>query len=456
MGEKYTWSDWCKDTEHFRKEGGRLKVDLEDLEPFIIFELHDKYKAAEEFYSKNPYFFDETQTFWLWDYELSCYVKVDKTGILRRLEDFTPYKKYITSRQQRQEMIYGLQQVGRKNVPRVPEKEWVQFRDMVVDMRTGERFKASHKYFFANPIPWNVGESEETPMMDKIFKEWVFKEGVQDESYVTTLYEIIAYSTLACQPAQRMFALTGAGSNGKSIYQDLIIKFVGENNICTTTMDLLTTNNFASSQLFKKLVAIMGEVNAHDLKNTKLIKQLSGGDMIRYEFKGKTPISAYSYTTCIIATNTLPSTPDRSVGFYRRWLIIDFPNQFPLKKDIIGSIPEKEFENLSFKCIKHCMKILNDKEFTNEGNIEERTRKYEYRSNPLAHFLQEMTMEDPNSEILYKDLFKEFDKFLIKHNHRRINKVTLSKLLKLEGFITEKTSVAGVVGIYILGIKWKP
>jgi len=37
--------------------------------------------------------------------------------------------------------------------------------------------------------------------------------------------------------------------------------------------------------------------------------------------------------------------------FYRRWTIIDFPNQFTEKKDILKDIPEIEFNNLATKCV---------------------------------------------------------------------------------------------------------
>ena len=66
----------------------------------------------------------------------------------------------------------------------------------------------------------------------------------------------------------------------------------------------------------------MGEVDTYDLTNTNLLKQLAGEDLIRFEFKGKTPFSEKSNTTCFIASNSLPVTPDRSNGFYRRNLIL--------------------------------------------------------------------------------------------------------------------------------------
>jgi hypothetical protein len=53
--------------------------------------------------------------------------------------------------------------------------------------------------------------------------------------------------------------------------------------------------------------------------------------MLRCEFKGKNSSDFHNYAKPIITCNVLPETPDKSGGFYRRWCIVDFPNQFDEK-----------------------------------------------------------------------------------------------------------------------------
>jgi hypothetical protein len=57
-----------------------------------------------------------------------------------------------------------------------------------------------------------------------------------------------------------------------------------------------------------------------------------------------------NYAKIIISTNNLPTTDDKTIGFYRRWLIVDFPNQFSEQKDILNDIPEEEYNALALKC----------------------------------------------------------------------------------------------------------
>jgi len=80
----------------------------------------------------------------------------------------------------------------------------------------------------------------------------------------------------------------------------------------------------------------------------------------------------------------------RQFGFYRRWLIIDFPNQFSEKKDILADIPNEEYECLTIKCLMILKDLLEKKEFHNEGSIEERTKKYEDHSDPLEKFIKDL------------------------------------------------------------------
>ena len=94
----------------------------------------------------------------------------------------------------------------------------------------------------------------------------------------------------------------------------------------------------------------MGETNFNEMSRTSKLKKLTGGDLIGFEYKNKNPFEAKNYAKILIATNSLPTTSDKTLGFYRRWMIIDFPNQFSEKKDILKDIPEEEYESLALKC----------------------------------------------------------------------------------------------------------
>ena len=77
-------------------------------------------------------------------------------------------------------------------------------------------------------------------------------------------------------------------------------------------------------------------------------------------------------------------------------MIIDFPNRFSEKKDILKDIPEEEYQMLAVKCVGILKDLLDKREFYKEGSIEQRMKKYEDHSDPLEKFIKEFkkSMED--------------------------------------------------------------
>ncbi len=395
-------------------------------------EVFIRLNQAKAFTKKQPLFYDNAGIWWLWNFDKFCYERSDDVDILNGLASNMNIE--TTNSKVRGEILWALKQVGRKSIAKHPGKTWVQFKDKIIDVKTGEEFESTPEYFITNPIPWAIGKSENTPTLDKYFREWVVMEEVQDESYIKTLYQHLAYSTLQHQFLQRIFAYTGSGSNGKGVFLSLVAKFLGEDNICTTELKLLATKQFESSALYKKQAVFMTEVDAYDMKNTNLLKKLTGEDQIRYEFKGKTPFMESSGTTSFISTNSLPVTPDKSLAFYRRWDIVDFPHIFTVGKDILAEIPDVEFNNLAKKCVRVCKELYKERKFNNEGTVEERMKRYEERSNPLMEFINNEMEESPEVHIVFNSFHKLFCKFLKTKRLRMMTKITTSRGLKNEGF----------------------
>ena len=202
-----------------------------------------------------------------------------------------------------------------------------------------------------------------------------------------------------------IICLIGCGRNGKSKFLGLINNFIGKGNICSTELDTLLDSRFESFKLFKKLVCTMGETNFGVISKTSLLKKLTGQDLIGFEYKHKKPFDDYNYAKILISSNSLPPSEDTSEGFYRRWLILDFPNIFPEGKDILNNIPEEEYNNLAKKVTKILPELLNNSKFTNQGTIEERAKRYILASNPLSFFINLFFKKDYGSYLRYSELY---------------------------------------------------
>lgn len=407
---------------------GRIKITEQDGFNYKTFKIFSRQGQAQVFFEEQPFFYDKGGLWWFWNKDNFKWEIFDEVDILNFIEE-TRGVDIITSKS-RSEILNSLKQEGRKNIPRPVKPTWIQFQDTIYDIETNEHFKATPDYFITNPIPWEVSNSPDTPVMDKIFEEWVGKDHVQ------TLYEIIAYCCLCDYPINRLFCFVGAGMNGKSCFLNLLRKFIGTSNVCTTELDLLLSSRFEVTKLHKKLVCMMGETNFNEMQNTSILKRLTGGDLIGFEYKNKNPFEDMNYAKIIIATNNLPTTTDKTVGFYRRWLIIDFPNAFSEVKDILKDIPEKEYSNLAMKSLMYLNYLITKRGFTNEGSVEERTKKFEDRSNPLDKFIKEYcNLDNPDGYIFKYDFEKKFNQWCKDNRFRNFSEIAIGKEMKERGFV---------------------
>ena len=203
----------------------------------------------------------------------------------------------------------------------------------------------------------------------------------------------------------------------------------------------------------------MGETNFNEINKTSILKKLSGGDLIGFEYKNKDHFEDKNYAKIIIATNNLPTTTDKTVGFYRRWLIIDFPNQFSEQKNILDDIPDEEYKSLALKSSIILKDLLKKRKFHNEGSIEERMKRYEDHSNPLEKFCKENVVEDYECFIWKWEFEKNLNDWCKANRFREISNVAIGKKMK-ELHIEQAEKAAGGFNEgkrwrAWVGIKWK-
>lgn len=409
---------------------------------------------AGDFVRAVPTVYDKNRSWWAWDFDKFQYVETDETELLNgvrfghNLGDDILYKK--------RQFVTALELEARNNKPPELPPEKIQFKDKVYDIKTGETQNildenGTPRFFSLNTIPHELGDSEETPTLDYLFSSWVGKE------HVKTLYEFLAYCCYRAYPIHIITVLNGSGRNGKGSFLKILQRFLGKNNLASTDLDLLSSTNtrFETYNLYRKLGAVMTETNFDVIRKTSLIKALSGDDLIRYEKKGGATIHEHSYAKLIIATNSLPQSEDNTDGMLRRWLIIDFPNQFPAGKDITLTVPEEEFRNLAKKVTRILPELIDRGYFHGQGSIEEQKKKYIETSNPFKPFVSKYCVTGEDLYIPYGQLFNKYVSFCESRKARKPSHKNFKLSLEAENFYKERTTKDGQSAVYVLGVKLK-
>jgi len=395
---------------------------------------------------RKPMFYDQATIWWIWDKDASRWRYADDVDVLNLVHSEDPRQSNFTVNK-KEKIITSLKMRSRNQRPKDIPLNWIQFKDQFFDVKTGQMFAATPEWFCMNPIPWSPGESEETPVMDALITSWV------GEKYLPSIYEMFAYVAYRGYPIHLVFCFVGGGRNGKTTLQDMLQRFVGMENVCSSSFDGIIHNRFETFGLYKKLVCLLGETNFNAFDNTDTFKKLSGHDMMKFEAKNKDPIFDFSYAKVFINSNSLPSSNDTSDGFYRRWFIVDFPNEFPEGKNILDTIPEHEYENLARKIIRILPELLARGTFTNQGSIAERKQKYLEASNPLNIFLDEECERDPNGRVKYGELYNAYSRWLSARKRRVVQYKEFREALTQEGFDVDKVRIGDEVVRAVIGLR---
>jgi putative DNA primase/helicase len=144
--------------------------------------------------------------------------------------------------------------------------------------------------------------------------------------------EWLGWVLLPSTAFQKALILLGVGSNGKSVFLNLLEHYVGSQNISKVPLQELDGNRFKRYLLFGVLVNLFGDLDATDLQSSSYFKTIVSGDQIDAERKFCDAFSFRSFCRLVYSTNDFPKSPDKGFSFYRRLVMVTFPNQF-LGKD---------------------------------------------------------------------------------------------------------------------------
>lgn len=190
--------------------------------------------------------------------------------------------------------------------------------------------KIRDEVFNNTPLPFQVSELEDLarklcPRSLDTFKQWAGDKWI-------TLFEIIGYTLYPATKIKLAFMLLGPRDSGKSTFLQLLKKILGKHNtVSIRVKELFDSNNrFVMGYLFHKLANLTAETKEYTINDIDRFKTLTGGDQVTSDVKFNGPITFTPYAKIIIASNKLPNVSDKNdMAFWRRWLIIEFPNTFP-------------------------------------------------------------------------------------------------------------------------------
>lgn len=224
------------------------------------------------------------------------------------------------------------------------------------------------------------------------------------------LWEILGYMMLWGNPLQRMFLLTGGGGNGKGVFLNVLKALLGKRNMSTVPLHAFINDRFAAADLFGKLANICGDIDTTYLESTGRIKELAGEDDIRAEHKGERAFSFRFDGKSIFSANGIPGSSDASVGWTRRWEVVEFPNA-PARPDpgLVRRLTRPEsLEGIARKSVAALRDLMARGAFTHGAAADRVHEQFAQRSNKVLLWLDETATRDPAGWYDRRELLKAF------------------------------------------------
>jgi P4 family phage/plasmid primase-like protien len=279
------------------------------------------------------------------------------------------------------------------------------------DIKQKKLIPFSPRYVFLNKVEWNYNPTADYSRF-KIFLKEILS---GCEKRVNVVQEWLGYCLLFDVRFGKALLLYGDGENGKSVLLNVNKKLLGDKNVVSISLQYLENNPFAPVRLFGKSANIFADLPKKALSQTSVFKMLVTGDTLSGEKKGKDSFEFNPYCKQMFSCNEPPRTPDRTRGFFRRWIILEFKEHYPegdLRRD------EQLFEKLTTKegmegilkfALEGLYRLLEQKRFTEHMSRAEIEDFWLRHSDSVAAFTLDQIELDPTAEEKKADVFNTYE-----------------------------------------------
>ena len=300
--------------------------------------------------------------------------------------------------------------------------------------------KINIKDLFFSTQRWNVSVLNKSSNSAPIFMGFLDKIQPDDNNKIL-LMELMGYMLCPDNRAQKFFILTGSGSNGKSVFLNILKYMIGEGGYTSLSLDQME-KDFVLADTNGKVANICADMGELDKAGEGNLKSYTSGDDITCNRKYLSTITFKPTAKLIFSTNNTPRFSDKTEGIWRRMIIIPFdtiirseeqdPFLFEKMKSEIDAIFSLALEGLK-------RLIKNNWEFTISDNIKKTLMVVRNDNSTLRQFLNDCCQLSPEHETTVSHLYNNYTEYTRKIGQKPSSKNSISRELNLMGIGSKVT-----------------
>lgn len=315
-----------------------------------------------------------------------------------------------------------------------PPKNFINMKNGIYDIEQDILLPHSPEFHFINRLPIVYDKEASCPKIHEFFNQ-VFPD--KYSGFIRLIQEMFGYTLLRKYPYHVAFILYGRGRNGKGVTINLLAEMLGKDNYSAVRLHQLTSERFASINLYGKMANIAGEISNKELTDTTMFKAATGPEPILAEKKNGPSFTFTNYAKLIFNANAVPPTPDKTFAFYQRWKIIVFSQKFQrgdpkTKENLTDELinDQREMSGLFNWAVEGLRRLEQNHNFTdvNLGRSEEEM--YEVLSNPEREYLLEKVETDSRSFLAQDELYGNYINWCNENLYPTVTKNRFTRTLK--------------------------
>lgn len=262
-----------------------------------------------------------------------------------------------------------------------------------------------------------------------------------DDKKIALLQEYAGYCLFTDCTMQKALNLIGEGSNGKSIFANVIMDLFTKPNISTVSMSDLM-KDFHSIDLKYSMVNIASETRSDVTGAEEKFKKVIVGETIRDSYKGKDVTDFSSRAKWIfLSNNFMVSKTDQSDGWVRRFCFCEFnlrfcedpklPHERKADPTLERRLRTNEELTAIFNWVLEGYSVLKaTMKFTEPDDQHITTTDFIEVTNPIVVFVKEFDIEAcKDHSITNDDMYRNYTAWCDESRHKPLTKTSFLKRL---------------------------
>jgi putative DNA primase/helicase len=260
-------------------------------------------------------------------------------------------------------------------------------------------------------LPYNYDPSVKAPNWQNFLDEVL-----PDRTAQMVLAEFIATSFISPRilKIEKAMILHGSGANGKSVIFEVLTEILGRQNVSNYSLtSLCDEKGYHRAELTAKRVNWATEISTK--MNPAMFKALASREPIEARRPYGSAFIQDQIPPMVFNTNVLPRDVEHNTGFFRRFLIINFPISIPPEKrnpTLAKEIIETELPGVLNWVLEGMSRLLSQKGLTKSPTIENALNDYRKTSCSVSLFIEDIGFKPSSVDsVSLKELFRSYRQF---------------------------------------------